>query len=174
MSLAAAIAQQMTAEIEIAAGDFAAAVAGGREGCAELERMGERGYMPTNATMLAEALYLLGEDDEAEHWIGRALELADPDDVITQAQARVVRAVIAARRGDAGQAMTSLRDGLRITAGMQEPIWQGRAAMHAATVLSTFGHEDAAREQLQRAVDYFTAKGSTVYAARAAAALAAR
>jgi class 3 adenylate cyclase/tetratricopeptide (TPR) repeat protein len=173
MHLAAGISGQFAWEIEMAAGDVDGAIAIGFASCAELERMGERVARSTNAAQLAEALYLNGRDHDAGEWSSRALELGAEDDALTQAQARMVRALLCARHGHPDKAVPDMRQALAITADMQMPIPQGRAALYAATMLADVGDKDAAGHQLRRALDHFTTKGSTVYMARAAEALAA-
>ncbi len=173
MTLTVAVAGQNAWSIAMAAGDPEAAVAAGRESCAQLEQLGEAAWLSTNAAMLAESLYVLGQDEEAQEWVARALDLGDPDDAVTQAQARMVSAMVSARRGDGESARRDVTDVLTITADMQAPQAQGEAALNAAHVLLVLDDQSAAKEQLRRAFDLFTAKGSTVYASRAAAALAA-
>jgi class 3 adenylate cyclase/tetratricopeptide (TPR) repeat protein len=173
MTLAAAISGQNAWCIAMAAGDVEAAAAAGRESCAQLELLGERTWLSTNAAQLAESLHVLGRDEEAQEWVERALDLGDPQDAVTQAQARMVRAMVNARRGDADSARRDVDDVLRITAKMQAPQLQGEAALNAAHVFVMIGDRPAATEQLRYALELFTAKESLVYAARAADALAA-
>ena len=173
MSLGAAILGQSGYDIEMLAGDIDAAIAIARASCAALEGMGERGWMSTNAAQLADSLLVAGAEEEAEQWAERALELGDVSDTVTQAMARSVRARLAARRGDPDAARAEISDVLEITIGMQAPLTQGKAAMDAAEVYQALGEPSAAAEQLRRAINFYTAKGATVYAARAADALAA-
>jgi tetratricopeptide (TPR) repeat protein len=173
MELSVGIAGQQTWEIAMVEGDLEAAVAAGRDSCVLLDAMGERGWMSTNAAQLAEALYLLGRDDEAQQWMERSLEVSDPDDAVTQAQARMVRALLTARRGDAEAARRDVDDVLSIIADMQAPQFQGDAALNAASVLASIGDTAAAEEQARHALEFYAAKGSTVDIPRAEAALAA-
>jgi class 3 adenylate cyclase/tetratricopeptide (TPR) repeat protein len=172
MTLIAAGSGQDAWAIEMAAGDPKAAAAVSRETCTRLEELGDRGWLSTSAAQLAESLYALGRDDEAQHWVDRALELGEADDAVTQAQARMVRAMISARAGDSESALRDLLDVLSITATMQAPQFQGETALNAAHVFEMINNLTAATEQLRHALNLFTAKGSIVYAARAAAALA--
>lgn len=169
--LAVALCKQGEWQIAMAAGEVERAAAAARCGCDELERLGEHGWMSTNAAQLAEALCMLGRDEEAGLWVERALELGDSDDALTQSQARVVRALLRARRGEGATAHAEVEEALRVTAGMQAPQVQGEIAMIAAQVFSRLGERAAAEEQLRRAVALFDAKGSAVYAARATDAL---
>jgi class 3 adenylate cyclase/tetratricopeptide (TPR) repeat protein len=172
MDLIAAGAGQDAWTIAMAAGDPEAATAAARETCARLEQLGDRGWRSTSSAQLAESLYVLGRDDEARQWVEHALELGEAEDAITQAQARMVRSMLSARNGDFEAARSDLSDALNITATMQAPQSQGELALNAAQVFEMIGDRPAAAEQLSHALALFTAKGSTVYAARAADALA--
>ena len=63
-------------EIEMLAGDNAAAERAARQGCEQLERLGDQAWLSTQACLLADALYALGRYEESEHWALRGLELA--------------------------------------------------------------------------------------------------
>jgi tetratricopeptide (TPR) repeat protein len=92
------------AEIELNCGDPARAAEVALEGVAELERLGERGWLSTVAGWAAEALYRLGRDEEAWELTETAEQAGAPDDVITQMLIRQVRAKILARRAELRQA----------------------------------------------------------------------
>jgi class 3 adenylate cyclase len=92
------------AEIELNCGDPARAAEVALEGVAELERLGERGWLSTVAGWAAEALYRLDRDEEAWELTETAEQAGAPDDVITQMLIRQVRAKILARRGELQQA----------------------------------------------------------------------
>jgi tetratricopeptide (TPR) repeat protein len=105
MRLPAAIFMQEAWEIEMLAGDHAAAERAARQGCEQLERLGEHSFLSTQACELAEALYALGRYDEAEQWALRGLELGGRDDLLTQVMGRGVRSRILARKGQASAAL---------------------------------------------------------------------
>jgi tetratricopeptide (TPR) repeat protein len=86
-------------EIELTAGDPAAAERCWREGHEAFRAMGERGTRSTLACWLAEALYLQGRLDEAQQMTEEAeeLSLSLPDDIETQALWRATRAKLLAR-----------------------------------------------------------------------------
>src|SRR5207247_7184789 len=71
-------------DVELLAGDAAAAAAFGEEGCALLDELGERSMLSTTAGRLAQALYTLERLDEADGWARRSEELGASDDLITQ------------------------------------------------------------------------------------------
>ena len=68
--------------VELLAGNPAAAVEFGEEGCRLHEELdSERYFLPNAYAHLAEALYELGRLEEAETTIGRALELGSSEDL---------------------------------------------------------------------------------------------
>ena len=64
-----ASASQVSATVEILAGDLGAAERELRRGCEVLMRIGERGYLSTSAGMLANVLASMDRLEEAEHFI---------------------------------------------------------------------------------------------------------
>ncbi|MGN6474432.1 MAG: hypothetical protein ACTHK4_12405, partial [Mycobacteriales bacterium] len=171
MAMSAGMAQQGSWQIAMARGDIDTAIAVGFEGCAALESMGERSFQSTNAGQLAEALIIAGRTAEAEEWANRALELADADDDLAQAQAQGVLGLAAALRGDAQAARRLAEVALELIRPMQAPQIQGEALLRIAEVYRVLGEPAAAASHLQRALEHFTAKGSLAYIERTRAAL---
>ena len=116
------------AEIELNAGDPERAAEVALEGVAELERLGEQGWLSTIAGWAAEALYRLGRDDEAWKLTETAERAGAPDDVITQMLIRQVRAKLLARRGEFAEAEQAHARGGRARVGRRtlESTRQGR------------------------------------------------
>jgi tetratricopeptide (TPR) repeat protein len=85
--------------VELMAGDPAAAERILRQGYEALVAMGERGYLSSTVTYLAEAVSALGEFDQALLLTEEAEALAGPDDLDAQARWRAIRAQVLARRG---------------------------------------------------------------------------
>ena len=85
--------------VEMLAGDHAAAEAELRRGVDVLEEMGERYLRSTVTALLARAVLERGRVDESEALTRLAEELAEPDDVETQATWRAVRARVLASKG---------------------------------------------------------------------------
>jgi class 3 adenylate cyclase len=71
-------------DVELLAGDPAAAAEFGERGCRLLDELGERGVLSTAAGKLAQALYALDTLEEADAWAARAAELGASDDALTQ------------------------------------------------------------------------------------------
>jgi tetratricopeptide (TPR) repeat protein len=92
--------------IEMLAGDLLAAEREARQGCEQLEQLGERAWLSTKACFLGEALYALGRYEEAEQWALRGLELGGSGDVVTQQFGLQVRSKVLARRGDHSAALS--------------------------------------------------------------------
>jgi class 3 adenylate cyclase/tetratricopeptide (TPR) repeat protein len=167
-TLASAGYGQEACSIELAAGDLVAAERVAREGCEQLERMGERGLLSTAASQLAQTLYALGRYDQAASSAQQAAELGDVDDAFTQALVRQVRAKLAARRGCPDEARRLANEAIEIAERMDAPVPQAEAALDHAEVLGLAGDHAAAAAEIRRAIDLFTAKGATAYARQAA------
>ena len=86
-------------DIEMIAGDPAAAEAELKKGCDALRAMGERGYLSSLLPALAEAEYALGRLGEAHRLTEEAEALAAADDLDAQARWRATRAKVLAQRG---------------------------------------------------------------------------
>jgi tetratricopeptide (TPR) repeat protein len=163
----AAILGQTGFVIEMLAGDVVAAERIMRRGCEQLQAMGERGWLSTQACMLADALARLDRDAEAAEWVDLGRSLGASDDVITQVLARRVLARLAARRGDAAEAEALAREALRLASPMQDLVQKGDAHAALSEVLAMTGRPDGAREELARAEALYRRKGATACIAMA-------
>jgi tetratricopeptide (TPR) repeat protein len=134
--------------------------------CDDLERIGERGYLASLAPELAEALYLLGRDEEAldvtERWA--APKLTVPEDAHAQASWRLVRGKLLARRGDLLEGERMVRRGLEIAAGTDYLNLKGQAAADLADVLRLAGRSDEAAEATRQAIGFYQEKGNAAAA----------
>src|SRR5204862_809657 len=86
-------------ELELLAGDYAAAVHFGLEGCRLYTELGDRSYLSGASALLGQAYYGLGELDDAETWASQSRELGASDDLLAQMLWRQVQAKVLARRG---------------------------------------------------------------------------
>jgi class 3 adenylate cyclase len=154
-------------EIETLAGDDAAAERAARQGCEQLERLGERAVLSTLAGELAEALYALGRYEEAGRWAGRGLELGSSDDIATQVFGLGVQARLLAREGEASAALELAERIDRLARTSQDPRYPGDSALYLAEILYLAGDPTRAEEMTQRAIDCYQSKGATALAARA-------
>jgi class 3 adenylate cyclase/tetratricopeptide (TPR) repeat protein len=91
---------QPAAIIELLAGDGPAAERLMREAHQILTAAGERGYLSTVSALLGLALAHQGRYDEADRFADESREAGSHDDVITQVYWRIVKAKVAAARGD--------------------------------------------------------------------------
>jgi ATP/maltotriose-dependent transcriptional regulator MalT len=139
--------------------------------------MGERGFLPTIAGFLAQALYAEGNYDEAEYFSRASEAAAAADDVPSQVIWRSARAKVLARRGDLGQAERLSREAVEIAEATDLFNAQGNALSDLAEVLAVAGRAGEAAAVLIRAAERFERKGnltSLENADRAARKLAAR
>ena len=164
--LLAASTTMEAAESELAAGDPQLAAEVALQGVAELESHGEQGWLSTVAGHAAEALYLLGRDEEAWELTERAERAGARDDVITQMLIRQVRAKILARRGELEDAERLAREAVALSEPTDALEAKARAYCDLATVLGAAGKGDAARVALARAKALFEEKGHTAGVAR--------
>jgi class 3 adenylate cyclase/tetratricopeptide (TPR) repeat protein len=167
MRLHVAVFMQEAWEIEMLAGDHAAAERAARQGCEQLERLGEHSFLSTQACELAEALYALGRYDEAGQWALRGLELGGRDDLLTQAMGRGVRSRILARKGQASAALALAEEADSLARTSDSPWIQGDAALDLAEVLHLAGDRVRAAEMTQRAIECYQRNGATARVARA-------
>jgi class 3 adenylate cyclase/tetratricopeptide (TPR) repeat protein len=163
----AAASMQLAWQIETLAGDTLSAERVARQGCEQLERIGERGYLSTQACQLGEALYALGRYDESEQWALRGLELGDSGDVMTQQLGLQVRSKLLARRGDHSTSLSLAEQADDLALATDSPLQQGDAALNLAEVLYLAGERPRAAAQTQRAVEHYERKGATAFVAHA-------
>ena len=153
-------------DVELLAGDPAAAAELGAEGCRVLDELGEKGLRSTAAGKLAQALYALDRLEEADAWAGRAAELGASDDAITQMLSGHVRAKVLARRGEHAEAERLARAAVAIA---EDTDWlDGQAETYAdlAEVLSLAGSTQEAAEALEQALARYERKGNIVMSER--------
>jgi class 3 adenylate cyclase/tetratricopeptide (TPR) repeat protein len=158
---AAEIAMQES-EVELYAGDPQRASEVSLEGVAELQELGEQGWMSTIAAQGAEALYRLGRDEEAWRLTETAAEATAADDVITQLLVRQVRAKILARRGERAEAERLAREALAWCEPTDAVEVKANAHRDLAIVLAAGGRRDEALEALGEARSLYEQKSHTV------------
>jgi class 3 adenylate cyclase/tetratricopeptide (TPR) repeat protein len=167
MAIGVAIVAQVGWRIEMLAGDLENAERVARAGVEQLEQLGERGWLSTQACQLGEALYALGRYEESEGWVVKGLEMGGALDVYTQLTGLQVQAKLLARRGDGGEALITAQRADRLAMTTEAPLLEGDTALALAEVLQLTGDPDGAREALRRAIEHYERKGTTAYAAHA-------
>jgi tetratricopeptide (TPR) repeat protein len=143
-----------------------------RAGFDTLGEMGETGYRSTVGTLLAEALLRLGREEEALEVVGRAEELAQPDDVDPQVRCRTVRARILARSGRHEEAAVLAREAVAIAAATDYLVLHAGALRALADVLRAAGDDASAAGPLTVALELYERKEHRVLADETRALLA--
>ena len=163
---AAGTAGLASVEVELLAGDPAAAVRVGEEGCRLLGELNERSFRSTAAGFLARAYVELGRPEMAELWAERAAELGASDDAITQMVWRQARGRALALRGEHAAAERLAREAVAIGEGTQALDEQAYGYANLAEVLRHAGRPDEAEAALREALARYERKGNVVMAER--------
>ena len=145
--------------VELLAGNAAAAEAELRRDYDTLGVMGERYFRPLVAAVLAQALHAQGKLAEARELVAEARELADEDDIETQAVWRSVAARLRAEDGAVEEAEALARESVALLRSTDAPVMQADVLLHLAVVLRYRGQLDDARGVLEEARDLYRAKG---------------
>lgn len=119
-------------ETELLAGDMEATEQAARQGCEQLERLGDHGRLSLQACQLADALYALGRYDEAWQSAQRGLELAHQEDLSTQLAGLTVRSKLLAREGDHPAAITLAQEIEELAKTSDSPVDHRDAALNVA------------------------------------------
>jgi class 3 adenylate cyclase len=154
-------------QIEMLAGDFAAAEPLLRDGFRTLREFGERGNAASVAADLARALHALGRHAEAKAAAVEALELGNRDDVELQVFARIAQAGANASSGAVEQALSIAREAVDLAERTDALTMRGDALLTLARVLRAAGADASSAEAASRALDLFVAKKNLVRGAAA-------
>ncbi|HEV2756184.1 MAG TPA: AAA family ATPase [Actinomycetota bacterium] len=149
-------------QVEVLAGDLAAAESEARAGCQVLERMGEKAVLPTLQAQLADVLYARGSLDEAERLVESARSLSTPDDSLTEMRWRAVRAKILAARGAVAEAVDLAREAAATAAATGYVEWHAGVLVDLAEVMNLAGRHADAAAALAQALDLYALKGNSV------------
>src|SRR5215218_3625267 len=163
----AAICSQFLGQVELLAGDPAAAERWLRWGGGILERMGERGLRAEMTANLARALAAQGRDDEALEQVTLSGELAVRDDLYAQVERRGPLAAVLARRGRLAEAERLAAEAVELGADSDMLGMQAIALLDLAGVLRLGGRPAEAAPLARRALELAERKGHTVAAAQA-------
>jgi class 3 adenylate cyclase/tetratricopeptide (TPR) repeat protein len=148
----------LVAEIELLAGVPERAADAALAGVAELEELGERGWMSTVACWAAEALYQLDRDEEALALTDKAEESAARDDISTRTLILEVRAKLLSGRGKHADAQRLAREAVQIADTTDSLSMQGDALASLARVLEAAGCQDEAISAWSEALDRYERK----------------
>ena len=155
--------------VELLAGAPAAAVERLRIDYEALSELNEIYFASTLAALLAEALYVEGNYDEAETFTRKAEELAPEDDTWTQAAWRSTRVKLIAIANGNGrdEAVDLARQGVELLQTTDAPVWRANALNDYATVLEAYGQTDEAQACFEEALSLYESKAASVPAERA-------
>ncbi len=158
-------------DLELLAGDPAAAVELGEEGCRLFDELGEKNWQAYTAGRMAQALYALDRLNECEAWARRTAQLGGSDDALAQMFSGQAEAKVLARRGQLADAERLARHAVAI--GEETDMLEAQADAYAdlAEVLIFAGRPTEASESLTQALQRYERKGNLVSAQRAQARL---
>jgi predicted ATPase len=159
-------------QVELIAGDPAAAERQTRDGYDTLRAMGERGYRSTVTGMLAETVYAQGRLGEAEQLAAEARALAAPDDIDVQARWRATQAKIHARRGEFDAAGRLVEEAEALISPTSWAVHQAEVLTDKAEVSQLAGALAEAAASLHKALRIYEDKRAVALAERTRAALA--
>ena len=148
-------------------GDLSGAQRALREGFDVLQHLGDRGYLPTVALMLADLLYLEGRYEEIDDLcaIGRATTTRD--DLINFVFLDMVEARMLARRGRYAEAEERARDAVERGDTTDLSFLRAEPRLALAEVLALAGRRDEAVVVAVSGLCHFDEKGDVVGAVEA-------
>ena len=158
-------------EIELIAGDPAAAEQHLREAYEAYRAMGERGFSSSVAGWLAEALYAQGRLGEAQQMTEEG-QAAASDDVDAQARWRAVRAKVLARAGQFPAAQTLLDEAEALVSPTCWAALQAQILLARAEVDQLAETPERAEASLRAALRIYADRHAAPLAEQATAALA--
>jgi DNA-binding SARP family transcriptional activator len=163
---AAVLGGAILGDIELLAGDAAAAEETLRWVCDELERTLALSHLASRAGDLAEALYRQGRFDESAEWVSIAATHSASDDVDARTLWVPVQAKLAAQRAELDEAVALATTAVELVETTDAT--NRRAAVHAdqGEVLRLAGRVGEARASFERALELFEQKGNVAGAAR--------
>ena len=158
--LRAAMSAQEAFYVEMLAGDVDGAERVAREAYATLARMDERGYLSTMAALLAHALVLRGELDEAERFSRTSEQAAADNDAFSQVLWRTARAKVRARRGDLAEAEALAGDAVAVVEATDLLNTRGDTLADHAEIVALAGRPEEAAAIYGRASEVLEQKGN--------------
>jgi class 3 adenylate cyclase/tetratricopeptide (TPR) repeat protein len=123
-----------------------------RPAVATLEKLEEEAFRSTVAGLLAHALVLDGEDDEAAWFAEQSERLGAPDDYATQTAWRQARALLVANRGDHDEAALLIGQAWKVLEGMEQRLNEVLLALDEADTHEAAGRVDQARDALETVI----------------------
>jgi len=134
--------------------------------CDSLEEHGQFASLSSFAPELGRSLCALGRHEEAEPLALRGRELANDQDLYSQALWRLALALVESSRGQHAKAERLAREAVDVLEPTDSLPEQGNAFVDLATVLAAAGRADEARTALEQALDRYERKKNLVMAER--------
>jgi len=156
----------IAAELELAAGEPAAAEVLLAESYELMSKTATTGYLATIVALRAAAALELDRDDEALRLADEVEAIAQPDDFEPRVRADCVRARVLARRGDHDGAAEAIRTAVATADATDYLTLAAYAAISLAEVERLAEREDGERAALAKALRLAEQKGDTLTADR--------
>jgi uncharacterized protein HemY len=147
-------------QIELFAGDLAAAEDELRTGYSMLEEMGESGVRSTLASLLADVVALRGNDAEADRLVEITRATAAESDVMPQVLWRRALARTTVRRGEWSEAERLARDAIAIADSTDSLDLRAGSLAALGEVLAEAGRNEDAAARLEEARALYELKGN--------------
>jgi len=167
-----ALCAMLAGEVEMIAGNPAAAEQVLREGYEALRAMGERGFLSGILGMLAEAVYAQGRFGEAQRLTEEVQAVAGADDIAAQTQWRATSAKLLARRGQFPAATQLADEAEALILGTSYASLLAEALVAKAEVSRLAGALDEAEASLRKALRIYEDRRAVPLTERTQAALA--
>ena len=162
----------LAGEIELIAGEYAAAEGVMKEGCEAFLAMGERPYRSGAVVRLAEAVYAQGRLEEAQQLAEEAKALATADDVDTRVRCCAIEAKLLARRGQFGAARRLADQAVALISESSYAGLLAQTLVASAEVSRLAGAPEEAEASLRRALRIYEDRRAVAPAEQTRGALA--
>ena len=160
------------AQLELLAGDTAAAERELRQALDIHEQSGARRASASVRALLARAVHLQGREAEAQELLDQAEAEGTPENISFQRFWRSARAQLLAARGETVEAARLASEVVEILAATDQINAHANALVDLADILRAGGDEDGSTAALEQALELYEEKGNLLGADRVRAALA--
>jgi class 3 adenylate cyclase/tetratricopeptide (TPR) repeat protein len=161
------------AELELELGDLERAESILLDGLDQLERIGDTGYYPTLAVVLAEVLLHQGRFDEVSEWLDRARATTGNDDIVNFIFIGFLECALLGHQGRLAEAEAAGRRSTELAEKIDYVYARPLAHGYFAETLALAGKRDEAVLHARQALAIVDAKGNVMLAARVRERLAA-
>jgi class 3 adenylate cyclase/tetratricopeptide (TPR) repeat protein len=157
----------VAADVELMAGEDAAAERLLDQSCKRLEAWGEQARLATQAAQLGEAVFRQGRLEDARRWAAVAERCAASDDASAQFSWRALRAKVLARERMFDDARRLSEEAVTIAEATDAVTQRAHILLDAGEIASLAGRRDAAVELADTAIRLLEAKGNMASVRRA-------